>query len=69
LGLGAVGQEAAGLPAQRAVILLGRLLRSILGSERVLSEADVEQYATANAAAAGSLSLEGAAQHGGAWAG
>jgi hypothetical protein len=51
------------------VILLGRLLRSILGSERVLSEADVEQYATANAAAAGSLSLEGAAQHGGAWAG
>jgi hypothetical protein len=36
----------AGLPAQRVVILPEPLLRSALGSERVLLEADVEQYAT-----------------------
>jgi hypothetical protein len=46
-GFGAIGEEAAGLPAQRAMILPWRLLRSALGSERVLSEADVEQYAAA----------------------
>jgi hypothetical protein len=44
-GLGAVGQEPAGLPAQRVAILPASLLRSALSYERVLSEADVEQYA------------------------
>jgi hypothetical protein len=70
-GLAAVGEEAAGLPAQRVTIMPPSLLRSVLGYEQVLSEVDVELYAGpgADAAAAGSLTLESAAQHGGAWAG
>ena len=45
LGLSAVGQEAAGLPAFPAGGDRALLLRFALGSERVLSESDVEQYA------------------------
>jgi hypothetical protein len=41
-GLGPVGQEAAGLPAQRVMIVPRSLLRSGLGYEQVLSEFDVE---------------------------
>ena len=44
-GFGAVGQEAAGLPAQRVPIMPTSLLRSALGYEQVLSEVDVELYA------------------------
>jgi hypothetical protein len=44
-GLGPVGQEAAGLPAQRVAIVPALLLCSALGHERVLSEPDVEQDA------------------------
>jgi hypothetical protein len=59
-GFAPVGEEAAGLPAQRVAIVPALLLCSALGYERVLSEADLQQYAaTADAAAAGSLSLEG----------
>jgi hypothetical protein len=45
LGLGPVGEEAAGLPAQRVPIMPTSLLRSVLGYEQVLSEVDVELYA------------------------
>jgi hypothetical protein len=45
LRFGPVGEEAAGLPAQRVAIVPVLLLCSALGHERVLSEADVEQYA------------------------
>jgi hypothetical protein len=44
-GLGPVGQEPAGLPAQRVAIAPPAALRSALSYERVLSEADVDQYA------------------------
>jgi hypothetical protein len=44
-GFGPVGQEAAGLPAQRVAIVPPLLLWSALGHERVLSEPDVEQDA------------------------
>jgi hypothetical protein len=44
-GLAAVREESAGLPAQRVAIVPAPLLRSALGSERVLWEADVEQHA------------------------
>ena len=44
-GLAAVGQEAAGLPAQRVAIASPASLRAALSYERVLSEADVDQYA------------------------
>jgi hypothetical protein len=37
-GLGPVGQEPAGLPAQRVVVVPAPLLGSALGNERVLSE-------------------------------
>jgi hypothetical protein len=37
----------AGLPAQRVAVVPAPLLGSALGNERVLSEADVEQYAAA----------------------
>jgi hypothetical protein len=59
-GLGPMGEEAAGLPAQRVAIVPAPLLRSALSNERVLSKADVEQYAATarDAAAAGSLSLK-----------
>jgi hypothetical protein len=68
-GLGAVGQESAGLPAQR-VGDGARPYPAPLGSERVLSEADLEQYARrADAAAVASLRLKGYLRHGGAWAG
>jgi hypothetical protein len=61
LGLGAVGEEAAGLPASGWRSCPVRLL----SYERVLSEADVEQYAaTARWGAACNLSPEGAAQRG-----
>jgi hypothetical protein len=41
-GLGPVGKEAAGLPAQRVAIVPAPLLGSALGNEPVPSEADVE---------------------------
>jgi hypothetical protein len=47
LGFGAIGQEAAGLPAQRVMIVPTSLLRSGLGYEQVLSGFDVELYAAA----------------------
>jgi hypothetical protein len=37
-GLGPVGEEAAGLPAQRVAVVPAPLLGSALGNERVLSE-------------------------------
>jgi hypothetical protein len=46
LGLGPVDQEPAGLPAQRIAIVPAPLLCSALSYERVLSVANVEQYAT-----------------------
>jgi hypothetical protein len=46
-GFGAVGEEAAGLPAQRVMIVPTSLLRSALGYEQVHSELDVELYAAA----------------------
>jgi hypothetical protein len=68
-GFAAVSQEAAGLPAQRVAIVPAPLLGSALGNERVLSKRTraVRRH-RADAAAAGSLSLDGAPQHG-AWAG
>jgi hypothetical protein len=43
-GLGPVGEEPAGLPAQRVAVVPAPLLGSALGNERVLSVgADVEQ--------------------------
>ena len=45
-GLGLVGQELTGLPAQRMAIVPAPLLCSALSYERVLSVADVGQYAT-----------------------
>jgi len=45
-GFGAVGEDPAGLPAQRVAVVPAPLLGSALGNERVLSEADVEQSAT-----------------------
>jgi hypothetical protein len=64
LGLGAVGQEAARLPAQRLVIVPMPVLRSALGSERLLSEIDrrAVRHHRADAASAGSMNLEGAPQ-------
>jgi hypothetical protein len=44
---GPVGEEAAGLPAQRVMIVPTSLLRSALGYEQVHSELDVELYAAA----------------------
>jgi hypothetical protein len=46
-GFGPVGEEPAGLPAQRVMIVPTSLLRSALGYEQVLSELDVELYAAA----------------------
>jgi hypothetical protein len=45
LSFGAVGEEAAGLPAQRVAVVPGPLLGSALGNERGAVEADVEQSA------------------------
>jgi hypothetical protein len=45
LGFGPVGEESAGLPAQRVAIVPTSLLRSAIGYEQVLSEFDVELYA------------------------
>ncbi len=42
-GLSPVGEEAAGLPAQLAVVPAS-LFRSALSYERALSEADVQRY-------------------------
>jgi hypothetical protein len=44
---GPVGEKAAGLPAQRVAMVPAPLLRSALSYERVLLEANVEQYAAA----------------------
>jgi hypothetical protein len=66
-GLGPVNQEPAGLPAQRVAIVPAPRLRSALDSERVLSRPTPSSTPYhADAAAAGSLSLEGAPQYGGA---
>jgi hypothetical protein len=63
LGLGAVGEQAAGLAAQRVAIVPAARLRSALDSGRVLSQANTEQYAHhADAAGADSPCLEGAPQ-------
>jgi hypothetical protein len=70
LGLGAVGEEAAGLPAQRVVTVPAALLRSARSYERVLSEADVELYAaTARWGCGRQPGAWRAPQRGGAWAG
>jgi hypothetical protein len=45
LRLGPVGQELAGLPAQRVAVVPAPLLGSALGNERGAVEADVEQSA------------------------
>jgi len=52
-GLGPVSEEAAGLPAQRVMIVPRSLLRSALGDEQVLSELDVELYAAARGCGCG----------------
>jgi hypothetical protein len=60
-GFGAVRKEAAGLPAQRVAVVSAPLLGSALGNERVRSEpTSSSRRHRADAAAAGSLSLDGA---------
>jgi hypothetical protein len=44
-GFGPVGEEAAGLPAQRVAVVPAPLLGSALGNERGAVGADVEQSA------------------------
>jgi hypothetical protein len=70
LGLAAVAEEAAGLPAQRVTIVPAPLFRSARSYERALSEADPSSTQPPQGCGCGrSLSLEGAPQHGGAWVG
>jgi hypothetical protein len=68
-GLGPVGQEPAGLPAQRVAVVPAPLLGSHSAmSECCRSRRRAVRRHRADPAAAGSLSLDGAPQHG-AWAG